>query len=688
MRARLAVGVALLAMAVSGAGAPAYGQDDTNKPPNRKSLLLPDQGWYDERFDIEYWRKLTDSEKLRGSYDWYMKQLRSAEMSAETPTNKNWRQAQIDDLREMLDVIRQALGERGERPRGEMVRNTQKIPVPQREGTGSNTRATRTPGQRPGGPSFVAPVAIFATAGELASCASEGLSAVDCAKKMALDAAIALPIGAVITVLSPLGTPILTAFAVAGAAGSLVIASTQAAANLDQMAQQRANAERVTPEQINAIVQAYEMRIAQARVDPNATRQLTDAVAGMARVVRQARGDSDAFREQNSAAKLAVAACTDPKRQPLPFANAATRVVQDMQRVTGTMVQSITTANALLTACSAENARGAREAYDKATKDLSALQQMAIDGREDIQNALKFFATIKLGRASMQEAAKRIAALERAIPAAVQAHNAIRDAIAAYGPALQAHQAAVMSVYIGLTNLRGAFPSNPPPHIAAGLAKIDAAYTREAANVITRDRLIAIDQSALDDVSRVEGFHRLAREQFDDLRACGQVTGDVPVPLGQDLARLGEEINAQLKRGQDALAAGKDIPGKAEVCRRATATPDGDGILTGRCRGTIEATPPQGKPGTQLRLRVRVAAPEASQVTRVEVDNPGCQDARCRSTQPIGSGLFETWLAYQAPANAQPTNGTLGTFRVRFNVFAGSALLCSGSSPLLTVLPR
>lgn len=131
----------------------------------------------------------------------------------------------------------------------------------------------------------------------------------------------------------------------------------------------------------------------------------------------------------------------------------------------------------------------------------------------------------------------------------------------------------------------------------------------------------------------------------------------------------------------------KTVQGTFDVAADVSPAPVG-GTLSGGCRGTIEAVPVRGTPGTPLRLRVRIERPQAAEVTRVELENPGCNSPSCKQAGLVSLGLFERQLVFQAPQNAGDVSGVIGKFHVRFNVFKGSTLLCSGQSQELTVLAR
>lgn len=618
-------------------------------------------------------------------------------------------QGYLDNLRTILQSIREVLGERGTRPPATVVGSgaasgggaggasgggattTQPVGIPGPKG--SNTTQVETPGgggPEPKTPSIALPFAIFLTAGEMARCATDGTSVTDCAQNFALKAAIGIPVGAAIAVLSPTGAIILTGWAVAETAGTLVFAATQASANYDQMSQQRANAARVTATQMNAIVDAYVERLQEAHVDYTAGDMLTGAMADLDTVVARASGEFTAFGASNAITKIGSAACATTQKQPMAYAAQADQRVKEMQRQADAVVKAVSDAAAAVASChGADEARQAKAAYLKAQQDLQSVQSLGSGARADIQSAMSALADIKAARGSMLDAARHLAALARAIDDARAARTRLKETIANYRTDLRNHARAVEGVYVAVANLRGAFPEELPAHIASGFKRIDDAFTDEASAVFTDDRLIAIDNAAADGVSRVEGWHRLANEQFDDLRDCGQVTGEIPDAVRKDLARMGDDITAASARADGAVSGGKDIPAKADACAARSAAPTPDGRLRGDCTGTIKAVPERATPGSLLVIDIAIDPPFDTVIVRVATDNPACRnDAACDAQRSTG-GRFLARLRYQAPAGAPKGAGVLGTFTVKFAAYdKDNNVRCTGQTKELTVLAR
>jgi hypothetical protein len=244
-------------------------------------------------------------------------------------------------------------------------------------------------------------------------------------------------------------------------------------------------------------------------------------------------------------------------------------------------------------------------------------------------------------------------------------------------------------VYEGLGALRRSLPDTPSPHIVQGLQRIDAALVESASSVFSEDRLRENEEKAADDVVRIEGMHRAAFNELDELTACGGIADEVPPPLANLLARLEQEIAGHSRTANQAVSAAADIPSRADQCERgsaATLTAGAEGRLTGRCQGAIEVTPLAGRPGSPLSVRVTIDAPGAQAVTRVVADNPGCAESSCREMRLQQIGLYSLILTLRAPANAAPAGGVLGRFRLNVSAYQGDRALCSGQSREIKVM--
>jgi hypothetical protein len=667
---------------------------------------------------LEFFRTLPPEEMLY-SYDFYKNQYDRYIKAGPSMYGPGWEKywhALIADCERILLNIRAALGEKGTRPPGEFVPTTpgmgdgggstardgaRSTGPTQRPVGGGDTRQLKPPSGGGGdtqritkpeskGPSYAAPLAVFMTAGHLAECATEGKSPAQCAQDFALKTAIGLPVGVAITVLSPVGAVAAAGIAVLSSAGSIFIALEQAGANYDRASAQRANAERVDAAQMEALASSLIARIQQTAIDPSVESELDQAGQELARMVGEARTLSQEFGGFNEESQTASAMCSDPQRQPLAAAARADQRLAGMEQRSTAIGERVAEAAALAAACATvDDARRAKQLYAAAQKDLRDLEQAGDDTRADVKNALAFFTTVKAARTAMQNAARRIASLESKLDEVRSARSRIADAADAYAAEADAHARAMAGVAMSIRNLRGAFPDTLPPHLAPGFARTDSALTEAVGSVLTDERLTAIETAAGDDVSRVEGLIREARERFDDLRTCGQITGDIPEPLQKDLTRIGNGAAAAYAAAERAVAGGADVAARADACiQRLTGGPGGEGRLAGQCTGTIGVTPLQGPPGSPLRVTVTIDPPGDRAVTRVVAENPGCATAACREMLMVRPGQYALSLTLQAPGTPGSAGGILGTFRVKVSALGGDRPLCGGESALVTVRMR
>jgi hypothetical protein len=657
---------------------------------------------------LEFFRTLVPEEVLyshdyyKAQYDKYLK----AGPSMYKPGFEKYWHALIADCERIILNARAALGEKGIRPPGEFVPTTPaaggggSTGPTERPTGGGDTRQIRPPAgggdtQRmtkpeSKGPSYAAPLAVFMTAGHLAACATEGKSPSECAADFALKAAIGLPVGVAITVLSPAGAVAASGIALLSSAGSIFIALEQAGANYDRASAQRANALRVDAAQMDAIAAGLIARIQQAGIDPSVESELDQARQELQRLAGEARTLAQAFGGLNGESLNASALCSDPTKQPLAAAARADQRLTQMEQRSTAIGRSVAEAAALAARCSSvEDARRATGLYTAAQKDLRDLEQAGDGARADVKAALAFFSVVKAARAAMQGAARRIASLESKLDEVRSARTRVVNAASAYAAEADGHARALSGVAASIRNLRGAFPDDLPGHLAPGFARTDDAFTEAAGKVLTGERLTAIETAAGDDVSRVEGFLREARERFDDLRACGQITGDIPEPLQNDLTRIGNGVAAAYAAAERAVSGGSGIPAQADACiERLTGAPEGEGRLAGQCTGAIRVTPAQGPPGSPLRVTVQIDPPGDRAVTRVIAENPGCATAGCREMAMVRPGQYALSLTLRAPGTPGQAGGVLGTFRVKVSALAGDRPICGGESALVTVRAR
>jgi hypothetical protein len=519
----------------------------------------------------------------------------------------------------------------------------------------------------------------------------------DCAAALAFKTGAGLVAGQLITVVAAGGIPILSAVATGAlalgpvaAAGALVYATYDVAGRVydgvhDSLKKQE-TARNVTPDAMNAIVAAFKQRIA-ALPRPSSASVDTEQ-ATLATLVADARAAQTAFQQANNMTRLAASACADPEKNPVRYAADAEGRLREMQTLADTAAREVTNARARVTPCTgADAARQALEGYGRAEKAFQALERQAGDANADITDAIKFFATVKAARASKQAAGAEIARLGAFADRAGAIVGRLREATTKYGQDLNAFLDQSTGVFVTFKAIRNEFPSEAlPPHIAAGFTTVDNAIVTNAASVLTFERLTAIGQQAGDDVTRLQGMHRLATEQFEDLAACGGITDEVPEELRRHLQQLGQDIQSTYRRGEQAIAGGKDVVEKANAC--GTAGSSGEGRLSGDCRGTIEVTPASGPAGSPLRVTVAIEPPGDQRVTRVVAENPGCSTPGCREMQLTRLGHYRLSLTLQAPRDGVPAGSVLGTFRLKVSAFEGDRAICQGESTLVTVRAR
>lgn len=636
------------------------------------------------------------------------------------PTDKHAK-AYLDNCQAVVEKIRAAIQARGMRPPGIYVSSsaggsagnpgrtggsapgsrgsTAVIARPGANGTG--TASMRTDGATGRGgavdsrlAALGTGVALTMTAGEAASCAANGVSLADCAANLVLKTAQGLVVGKLILVLSPTGAIAATVIGVASAGGQIYLALEQAAGNYALDEQKRANAARITSADMAAIVASYTARLADARRGVPEPTAVNDVVSRLSRIVNRARADFEAFESFNRTTKLATARCADPSRSPLTYAAEADKRLLTLGSQADAIGTAVASATRLVAPCSgADAARQAKYLYQNAQRDLRELDPLRTDATADVEDAAGYFAAIGAARSSMPEAARRIAALEAAIEEVSRARTELSNATADYERAVVEHKNRVGAVLVSVHNLRGALPAELPSHIQRGLEQIDDAYTSATAEVLVASRQLAMERAAADDQSRVEGWLRAANEQFDDMRACGMLTGEMPDALRRDLARLTAGIASAYARAEQSVREGIEIPAKADACGRTTSvvppslTQPVDGRMSGECSGPIRAVPERGTVGSQLMIQVTIDPPFDTIITRLATDNPACRGNPSCDAQPSSQGRFRAALQFQAPPGATANGTELGRFRVRLAAYdKDNRIRCTGQTPELTVL--
>lgn len=502
----------------------------------------------------------------------------------------------LDHQRQILENLRQALAEKGERPPGVVIRprgGTPATPAPGGTATvdvpspkaGGATRPGTPPASRP-----VAPLMVVLTAAEIARCANQGVGLAACAYDLAKGAVAAAVVGTVVTVVIPSGAAIMTGVAVAGSAVSLIVTSVEVGsevvadasavaelvdASQNQREQQQANAGRMTSQQIDQMVDALKMRLARARVSKGDDLPLVRARQALTRAVESARTEFDAFRPLNETTRAALAACRATQTNPVGLVAAAERKQATLEQMAAAVDRVVYTALSNVNSCvGAAEVRAAREAVPAAQRQLAQMDPVLQDMANDLKDALGFFAKVKASRVSVVEAGKKVGRLGQLAEAARAARPDVRAALADYSVAMSRARQEHVAMFAVIQNLRGAFPTPLPPHLATGFTRIDEAYVDSMATLEPREALDEMARRVDDDVSRAEGLYRLAIEEFaDSLEACRGVTDEMPAPLRATVTRLARNATNAYERAAASVEAAKVIPARADACASKPSAP-------------------------------------------------------------------------------------------------------------------
>lgn len=603
-------------------------------------------------------------------------------------------------------------GTAGDRP------GTTKVPVldgtsPPRRNTLVTPRLEPPPPEAPpagkASPSLVVPLTLVLTAAQVYECAARGTTTeAQCAMELLVATGQTLAFGTAMIVIGAGGSPILTGVAL----GAALIAGAQTtygalvtgvsaygeyqAANeakqgerqaLERLAdQQRRNLRALTPDRLAALATALQQRASELTTLETRLWQVDGQIFGLQtdlnEVMARAREEYVGFQRLNAITSEAGTACRDTTRNPGRLLLEAETRLDTVENAVERVISRVAEARSLAASCA--NAEGARKTYDAAVTDLERANTERTKIGDAADAASAFFAQVKAGRGFVKDADRAIMNLGEHLRRAELLSKTFLEAIRTYRDVRDTAWYQANAHLASIEAIKLAFPSPLPAAVAEALAK-GAAPAGDADRALYRhdDDLRPRLTWAEAEVNRIEGWIREASRQFDRLESCNGIADDMPVAMQAQFAKLAAEASAATRRAQTAIDGAKDLPGLIDACLKRSTT-GADGVLTGACRGTIEATPNAGRPGTPLVLRVRIDPPHHLNVTRVELDNPGCQEERCRQTSLRSIGEYEARLQFQGSATA-----TERTFRVKFNVFAGSTLICAGQSNELTVLaPR
>lgn len=562
------------------------------------------------------------AEWLRAIYVQSRRQLERDELTTEPWGRKadawlmeEWRQW-LDHQRQILENLRQALAEKGERPPGMVIRPRGGTPAttarPPSPSGGTPTR-TIPPSTQPGGTATVdvppprtggatrpgtsaasrtvLPLMVVLTAAEIAKCANNGIGIAACAYALAENAALGAAVGTLVTVIIPSGAAIMTAVAVGGSALTLVVTSVEVGseviadahavdelveASRNQREQQQANAGRVTSRQIDQMVEALKTRLGRARASTDDDPTLVRARQALTRVVEAARTEFDAFRPLNQTTRAALASCQAAQTNPVALVAAAERKQATLEQMAAAMDRIVYTALSNVNSCvGVEEIRAAREAIPAAQRQLAQMDPLVQDIANDLRSALAFFAKVKAARISVVEAGKKTGRLGQLAEAARAARPDVRAALAEYSLAMSRARQEHVAIFATIQNLRGAFPQTLSPQLAAGFNRIDEAYVGSIATIKSNDAIDEIARRVDDEVSRVEGMYRLAIEEYaDNLEACRGVSDDMPAPLRAALGRVATDASNAYRRAQASVESAKVIPARADACAsKAAAAP-------------------------------------------------------------------------------------------------------------------
>lgn len=593
-------------------------------------------------------------------------------------------------LQEAIDNTRAALSQKGVRTPPVSMPPIPGAPVSR---PGPNASSSR--------PSAVLPIIAVLSTVELTKCYEQGKDAATCAQELAAKtlaaAGTAVAVGTMVTVVSNAGIPYLSAVAAGAAAagpllataagvGSVIYVTYEIGSRINSAEEKRATAGRVTPEGMKALIDAFYSRLSAVRWP--ASLAIDAERSALTQLVARARKIQTAFRQANNVTLAASKACSDSGNNPVARAARVEGLLTDMTRLSNSISKEMGDARALADACKGpEDGRSAREAYQRGANALKDLERVGTDARSEMADIVRFFGAVRAGRASKPAAGAQIALLADAANDARRLESRLRDAVSAYERDLDTFLQDSTSVAVAFREITRAFPPDPPAHIATGLKTIDEMLIANAASVLTRDRLAEMGRQAGDDAVRVEGMHRLATEEFNDLTACGGITDELPVPLKTHLEKLTQDLTSTVTRGQQLLAGNKDILDKAEACARRSTTESilPVGQFSEPCGGAIAVNRVEGPPGAPVRVTATIAQPAASQVTRVLVENPGCDSPKCREMQMTAIGQYTLLLALRAPATATAVAGELGRFHLTLSAYDVDRKMCSGRSSELRV---
>lgn len=479
--------------------------------------------------------------------------------------------AHIEQCSVYLDRVRSVLGGRGVRAPG-------LFGIDNAAASGDARPGGATAAASPGGPlsrrsSVFTPPAVTLSPGDVERCAIDGVTLADCAIGFLGTGVWVVPMGRAVHVFDADGAIAGTVFAVDSPAGPTAVALSRAGVNDERLRQQRANAARVTPTHMEAVVAAFAEALKESRAPAERARaveQAVERVRALAARVEQVFAD---FSRENETTRRASVACKDVDQRPAAHIGTAETLLPQMKPISAAVVADLAEARRLTASCrTPEDGRRATALHEKARGDYWDLDDLSRLARSHLQAVQRFYADLKAARVSRALAAGHMALLQRLIDEEFAAElDAARRAVLAYRESLDRHARAIGALFQEATNLRGAvtIDHEAPAHLTAGFRRIDDAFAAEEAAVLLESVAASTGASLNTDDERIAGLRRIAQGRLDELGACAQMgTGDMPEAVGRDVTRIESDLAAIYRAASQAFSEAKDLSEKASACGR------------------------------------------------------------------------------------------------------------------------